>query len=209
MKLMVRSFFLSGIVSPISDPFGRGVYSYIRNTAQLACGHFTGEWKSQLFPPSDKEKGRPAIRWARITLLGHAIILVASIHFKLWLLPLVVSFGTCYGGGLMLLLNNAQHIGLRDNVRDFRLCCRTITLNPVLEFLYWRMNYHTEHHMYAAIPCYRLARVHELIKQDLPKCSQGVINTWLEIHAILKKQKADPSFQYSNPLPELSPADAR
>lgn len=43
-----------------------------------------------------------------------------------------------------------QHAGLSDNVPDFRLCCRTMILNPFFRFLYWHMNYHTEHHMYAA-----------------------------------------------------------
>ena len=61
--------------------------------------------------------------------------------------PVLITLAPFYGGGLQWLCNNTQHIGLQDDVPDFRLCCRTVILNPVVSFLYWRMNYHTEHHM--------------------------------------------------------------
>jgi len=72
-----------------------------------------------------------------------------------------------YGGWLFFLCNNTQHIGLQDHVPDFRLCCRTFALHPVTRFHYWQMNYHTEHHMYAAVPCYNLGKLHALIRHDL------------------------------------------
>jgi fatty acid desaturase len=201
MNLMVRHFFLHGIISPVGDAFGRGLYINISRTVRTARGRFVGEWEERLLPKSAPEKSKPAIAWARWMLAGHAAILAVAIYFKLWLLPVLISFSTCYGGGLLILLNNAQHIGLRDNVPDFRLCCRTVILNPLLSFLYWRMNYHTEHHMYAAIPCYRLARVHALIKHDLPECPKGLVATWFQIAGILKKQRENPSYQYDPPLP--------
>ncbi len=58
-----------------------------------------------------------------------------------------------YGLWRHWLCNNTRHIGLQDNVPDLRLCCRTIRLNPLVQFLYFHMNYHTEHHMYASVPC--------------------------------------------------------
>ena len=33
-------------------------------------------------------------------------------------------------------------------------------LNPLFDFLYWRMGWHIEHHMFAGIPCYNLAKLH-------------------------------------------------
>ena len=33
---------------------------------------------------------------------------------------------------------------------------RSIKLNPFTSFLYWRMNWHAEHHRYAGVPCYHL-----------------------------------------------------
>lgn len=40
------------------------------------------------------------------------------------------------------------------------------------------MNWHTEHHMYAAVPCYNLAELHEAIKHDLPPTPDGLVAVW-------------------------------
>ena len=73
-----------------------------------------------------------------------------------------------YGGWLFYLINNTQHAGLIDNSNDFRKSCRTIFLNPFLSFLYWKMNYHIEHHMYPGVPFYNLPKLHNAIYQSLP-----------------------------------------
>ena len=78
---------------------------------------------------------------------------------------------------MLFLCNNTQHVGLQDNVPDFRLCTRTILLNLVVRFLYWHMNFHIEHHMYAAVPCYNLGRLHEAIKHNLPRSPNGLLET--------------------------------
>jgi len=93
-------------------------------------------------------------------------------------------------------------VGLKDNVDDFRLCCRTFTLNPIVRFLYWQMNYHIEHHMYAAVPCYNLGKLHKMIEHDLPPTPKGLVGVWKEIDAILRRQLKDPSYQYEAPLPK-------
>jgi fatty acid desaturase len=124
-----------------------------------------------------------------------------SLYFGWWLLPVLITLAPFYGGGLQLLCNHTQHIGLQDNVDDFRLCTRTILLNPFVRFLYWHMNYHIEHHMYAAVPCYYLAKLHAAIKSDLPHCPNGLIEAWTEIIAILRKQKEDPAYQFVAKLP--------
>jgi fatty acid desaturase len=83
------------------------------------------------------------------------------------------------------------------------VCCRTFYLNPVLQFLYWHMNYHTEHHMYAGVPCYNLGRLHRRIRHEMPPCPRGLIQTWREIRDILRRQAEDPSYQH---FPSLPPA---
>jgi fatty acid desaturase len=195
MRLMVKHFFKQGFLNP------PGLRHAVRHSFRIARGRFCGDWELTLYPESDPGKRRPPMRWARTLLAGHALILIVSICFKLWLLPVLVTLGPFYGGWLFFLCNNTQHIGLQDNVPDFRLCCRTFTLNPVVEFLYWHMNYHTEHHMYAAVPCYRLGRLHQVIKHDMPPCPHGLIATWKEIAAIQKRQDEDPAYQFAAPLP--------
>jgi len=70
-----------------------------------------------------------------------------------------------------------------------------------VRFLYWHMNYHIEHHMYAAVPCYNLKKLHEQIKPDLPPSPVGLVQTWKIIIDLMKKQKADPSYQFVAQLP--------
>jgi fatty acid desaturase len=181
---------------------------YIRwsfgNTRRLAMGKLQGPWENALFPESNPDARRRLFNWARIVLAGHGAIIVVSVVMHWWLVPVLITLAPCYGGGLFWLCNNSQHIGLKDNVTDFRLCCRTITLNPFLSFLYFHMNYHTEHHMYAAVPCYNLKKLHRIIQADLPHCPRGLWETWTQIGAILERQKQDPSYQYVPELPTPS-----
>lgn len=194
MRLMVRHFFMLGFVNPM------GIWYCLRDTVRLARGKFRGEWETRLFPPGSPENER-VVNWARVLLAGHGVLFALSMYFHLWMIPVIVTFAPFYGGWLQFLCNNAQHIGLQDNVPDFRLCSRTILLNPVLRFLYWHMNYHIEHHMYAAVPCYRLGELHKVIRHDLPPCPHGLLATWREIAAIQRRQDENPSYQYQAPLP--------
>ena len=134
-------------------------------------------------------------------LIGHALLIAISLYAGLWLLPVLITLAPFYGGWLLFLCNNTQHVGLQDRVPDFRLCCRTFAVNPLVEFLYWHMNFHTEHHMYAAVPCYNLARLHRAVRHDLPPCPKGLRSTWKEIMAILKIQKTKPGYQHVAELP--------
>jgi fatty acid desaturase len=202
-KLTLGHFLARGVVNPI------GLFEALRNTVKASLGIRQGDWDRHLFPESDREQQRRWSNWARVLLLGHGLIVGVSCYYGFWLLPVVISLAPFYGGAIQSLCNNAQHIGLADNVPDYRLCCRTIYLNPVLQFLYWHMNFHTKHHMYAAVPCYNLAKLHALIKHDMPPCPRGLYQTWKQINEILQRQKVDPGYQYVAPRPARSqPADS-
>ena len=200
VKLTFSGFLKSAIVNPW------GFYARWKLIVRLSFGKLEGPEETVMFPKSDMEKRRELFNWARIQLVGHALIVGVSLYFGLWLVPVLITLAPAYGGWLLYLCNTTQHVGLTDNVPDFRLCCRTITLNPLVRFLYWHMNFHIEHHMYAAVPCYNLGKLHKLIKHELPHCPVGLFETWKEIITILKKQKTDPEYQY---VPELPmPSDA-
>jgi fatty acid desaturase len=189
IQITIKDFFNSSFVNP------SGIKWVVKNTLRMAQGRFEGDWELKLFPPDRPDKRLPAMQWATILLVGHAAILIGSILLKWWFLPVVTTFAPFYGGWLFFLCNNTQHVGLRDNTTDFRLCCRTFIPSPIVRFLYWHMNYHTEHHMYVGVPCYNLAKLHRLIEHDLPPAPLGLYATWMEISAILKKQKEDPTYQ--------------
>jgi fatty acid desaturase len=148
-------------------------------------------------------------------LIGHAIVLIAVVIAAIladprWLMiSLLINFPVFYAGWLFFLCNSTQHIGLQDNVSDFRLCCRTFLINPVVQFLYWHMNFHIEHHMYAAVPCYRLGELHRLIRHDLAPCPHGLVATWKQIAGIQKRQTREPNYQYVAPCPTAAPRSAK
>jgi fatty acid desaturase len=159
------------------------------------------EWVQSLFPLRSSNRARAFLRFERIILFGHLFIAIFALANGFWIIPLVITFPQMFGGWLQGLCNTAQHIGLKNKVTDFRLCSRTIYLNPILQFLYWHMNYHTEHHMFAAVPCYKLKKLHVLIKKEMPYCPNGLLETWQHISRILKEQKTNPEFQFEPILP--------
>lgn len=193
--LSLKGFLKCAFVNPV------GLWQTLSKTIRIARGKLQGPWENALFPALAVQEKRHLVRWARLLLLGHAIIILVSIVFHWWLLPVVITLAPFYGGWLHYLCNNSQHAGLQDNVPDFRLCCRTITLNPFLSFLYWHMQYHTEHHMYAAVPCYQLRKLHAVIRHNLPSCPHGLYATWKQIADILRQQRQDPAYQYIQELP--------
>jgi fatty acid desaturase len=195
VKMTLSAFLKYSFVNPW------GLVDTVKGIIRLSRGKLQGEWENALFPETAVNSRRRLFTWARILLIGHTLLIVVSIATGLWLLPVLITLAPFYGGWLLFLCNNTQHIGLSDEVEDYRLCCRTVILNPFVSFLYWRMNYHTEHHMYAAVPCYNLAKLHREIESDLPHCPVGLYEAWKGIIAILKKQQVDPQYEYAPELP--------
>jgi len=56
--------------------------------------------------------------------------------------------------------------------------------------------------MFAAVPCYKLGRLHRAIRHDLPPTPKGIVATWKEIADIQFRQKRDPDYQYIPSLPD-------
>ena len=194
-QLTLKSFLRSAFINPWD------FWYRFTHHLRLSRGLLRGDWEQYLFPPTAAAQRRRLFAFARWTLLGHALIVGVSLYMGWWLLPILTTFAPFYGGCLQYLCNNTQHAGLQDNVSDWRLCTRTFLTNPIVQFLYWHMNFHIEHHMYAAVPCYNLGRLHRLIRHDLPPTPVGLWATWREIIAILQRQKADPKYQYVAELP--------
>jgi len=199
VEITLTNFYRSALINPW------GLVNRWKGIIRLSRGQLTEGWEQILFPATDPAKQRRLFNWARTLLVGHGLLVAISLYFGFWLLPVLITFAPFYGGWLLFLCNNTQHVGLQDNVPDFRLCTRTIILNPVVQFLYWHMNFHIEHHMYAAVPCYHLAELHRTIAADLPPSPVGLWATWREIITILRKQKLDATYQYVPPVPTQAP----
>ncbi|MCJ8331950.1 MAG: fatty acid desaturase [Lentisphaeria bacterium] len=170
-------------------------------------GLWSEVWCEKLFSRFTDQDKKEIRNYSRIYLAGHAIIIIASLATGQWMIPIIVCLGNFTGGWVGFLTGGPQHAGLQDNVNDFRLSCRTYTCNKFFQFLYWNMNYHIEHHMYAAVPCYNLPKLHEAVKEYLPPCHNNLMDTWSEIRGIEQKQKDDPHYQFVQALPELQPGN--
>jgi fatty acid desaturase len=196
IRLVVKDWLRAGFVD-----FGL-VWFKIKEVVRESRGIYRGEWEEHLFPAADPDRRKAPTRWGRVLLGGHLAIVLISVLKGWWMIPVVVTLAPFYGAWLFFLCNSTQHIGMQDHVSDFRLCCRTFTTNPVFQFLYWHMNFHIEHHMYAAVPCYRLGKLHRTIQSDLPPCPHGLVATWREIAAIQTAQEEDPDYKFTPRLPD-------
>jgi len=204
--LLPQTFTLAGFLkTAFVDPVR--MFGAIKSSLRYARGRLDKGWESYLLA---RDPVRYSVfRWGRILLAGHGAITLVSIYYGYWIIPVVVSFTPLYGAWLIILCNGPQHAGLKDKVPDFRLNTRTMYLNPVVQFLNWYMNFHADHHMYAAVPCYNLRRLHDAIKHDLPPATNGLFATWREMIEIQRRQEAEPGYQYVQPLPgagQASPA---
>lgn len=199
---------LADVLATVVNPFL--LLREIRSRLRSACGRLNGDWQRALL--DGRERRHAVFRWSRVLLLGHLTIAVVSLAYGLWIVPVVVSCTPAYGRTLQFLLNSTQHIGMRDHVSDFRQNCRTMIVNPVFRFLYWHMNWHIEHHMYAGVPCYRLKRLHELIRHELPEPSRGLLGTWFEIIYAQYRQRREPGWCLQPEIPgegsDVRPAPA-
>jgi fatty acid desaturase len=170
-----------------------GFFSNLKNTVFLAFGMLEGEWEHRLFD-SDPQNRRNLFNWARILLIGHTILAAVFIYTGLWPLLFLVTFAGFSAMWFANMFTIPQHIGLKPNVPDFRVCCRTMILNRFCRFFYWNMNYHIEHHMYPSVPFYNLPLLHEAIKSDLPVPTKGLIANWKHLLPVMQKQIKQPGF---------------
>ena len=195
VEITLKSFLTTAFVNPL------GLLARYKSWILLSGERLENDWQRILFPEHKPARRRELFNWARILLVGHTLLVAQAFFTGWWMLPVLITLAPFYGSMLFFLCNNTQHVGLQDEVADFRLCTRTIYLNPIVQFLYWHMNYHIEHHTYAGVPCYKLARLHRAIKHELPYTANGLAETWSIIITILRRQKREPSYQFVPDLP--------
>jgi fatty acid desaturase len=167
-----------------------------------ALGIRTPEAKS-VVPP--EEHGR--MFWsARVVLLVHAAVIAASICFGTWVPVLLITLPRFYGGWLFWLYALTQHAGLAQDVWDHRMVCRSVKLNPVNSFLFMRMEYHTEHHMFPNVPFHALPKLNRLVAEDWPKTYHGLWDVLTELFPVLWRQRKDVAVEIRHVLPRKRPA---
>ena len=110
-----------------------------------------------------------ARREARLMLALYALAgLTIPIHllWTLWLLPILI------GQPALRLYLLAEH-GDCPRVANMFENTRTTFTTGLIRFLAWNMPYHTEHHVFPAVPFHRLPDLHRLMKAELRVTAQG------------------------------------
>ena len=144
-----------------------------------------------------------AILYSRIYVGIWLAIILWSILSASWLPVLFFLLPKYYGRTLHKLVSFTQHAGLARNIKDHRLTTREMYLNPVLSFLYWKMEYHLTHHMFPTVPSYNLDKLHNHIKDQLPRTNEGLIDAYKEIIPAIIKQSKEEDYFLKKDIPQL------
>lgn len=157
------------------------------------------EWLNALHEDQPEEH-RKSIMWSRILLLFHGAVVVISLLTGYWVFALIITASPFIANWGAYAVGMTQHCGLKENDTDFRKSVRSIKINPLAEFLYWRMNWHTEHHMFAGVPCYNLKKLYLEIADQMPE-PRTLWGAWQEMWETWERQKTDPDYYFDTPVP--------
>ncbi len=157
--------------------------------------------EKEYIPASENKK----VFWeARVYLLIILAVIGACVYAGSLLPAMFIFLPSFYGAFVVITFGITQHLGLYEDVLDHRLNTRTIYMNPILRFLYWNMNYHTEHHMFPMVPYHALSKLHAEMKDDCPAARPSLWSALKEVITALRKQKNDPAYVVVKPLPSTA-----
>ncbi|HXQ80933.1 MAG TPA: NADH:ubiquinone reductase (Na(+)-transporting) subunit F [Opitutaceae bacterium] len=185
--------------------FGLPVYPrYFKHIVMHSFGRMGADEKT-FIPESEFPK---IYRRARVYVLVYASVVGLAIYTRSILPLLYVGLPNLFGAWLATVYGLTQHAGLAENVLDHRLNCRTVHMNLVNRYLYWNMNYHTEHHMFPLVPYHALPRLHELVRDDMPAAYPSTLAAWREIIPAVLRQVKDPTYCVKRRIPPPRPRKA-
>ena len=109
---------------------------------------------------------------------------IATGTFDLLLLYWVVP--RLAGEPFLRLIRVAEHTGAAESP-DLLQNTRTVRTHPLLNFLFWNMPYHAEHHLLPSLPFHALPRLHRAVAPKLGHVSTG----YWSVHRVLLRQLLD------------------
>ena len=182
-------------------PFGN--LAYIKNDISFEVIKHSFGIETKVMKECIPDKAKPkSILISRIYVVIWLSVISYSLYINSWLPALYFVLPHFYGKTLHKLVAFTQHAGLARDVKDLRLSARDMHLNPILSFLYWKMEYHCVHHMFPTVPSYNLKRLHNHVKNQLPKANSGLIDAYKDIIPTLLKQKKDSKYSFPVSLPD-------
>jgi fatty acid desaturase len=170
----------ASLLTTIYDKIYALFIPYERNTRR-------GVWHRYVYTNATPEERREAYWINAVQLACHGLLAILALASGHWFLIVVVTMPLFYGGKWYhTWIHDTMHVGRQPETDDFRLCCRSVKLDPFSSFLYWHMEFHVEHHTFPGIPCYNLKRFHQLTQEHWDK-PQTLIDAWREMDQRSKK----------------------
>ncbi len=158
-------------------------------------------WEQFVLQRASAKDRRKVYRFAVFLLISHVLFVavciglsVAGVVPGLWFLPVLITFAPFYHPGFHgAMCGTHQHTACEANHPDFRISCGSTRLDPLSSFLYWHMEYHIEHHMFAAIPCYNLKAFRAYVADQMPPLNSSLPRL-RALHRLCKEKYG--SWQY-------------
>lgn len=139
-------------------------------------------WQRYCYEQSSKNERVNAYVTRLSQFSFHVLFAVFAIATGHWFLIVVVTLPGFYGGRWYhKLVHDPMHVGKEPETDDFRTCCRSVRVDPFTSFMFWHMEWHTEHHAYAAIPCYNLKKFHQQTREHW-EVPQSLGEAWREMN---------------------------
>jgi fatty acid desaturase len=167
-------------------------------------------WRNRLFgvvrrargiiiePFIRKEEEARVIRESRLHVLGYVAIALVSLVvgswavLTFWLLPMLLT------KPIHQLQNTIEHLGL-SHENDIMENTRSTRANALQRWLCWQMPYHTAHHIFPAVPFWKLRDLNDRIEE---KAGDVHRMGWLEFQLeVIGKLMAKDESQY--PMDEV------
>ncbi len=139
----------------------------------------------QVSPAKDLPK---MIRNARLMLLAYGLLgyLIVGLG-QAWLLWYLV-LPRLLGAPVMLMFTLIQHVEMAEDSPSIVDSTRSFETNWLGRFLYCNMNCHIEHHVYLAVPFYKLPQLGAALADQLPQPDPGFWRTnWQVLVVVLKR----------------------
>lgn len=133
-------------------------------------GYHLDIWEKFILEKASQKEKKEIYQFAVLSLVFHVLFVIACILSGYWFLIVLTTLAPFYGPGVHgFMCGIHQHACCEANNPDFRISCGDAILDPISSILFWHMEYHIEHHMFAGIPCYNLKKFSRFAAAQLPE----------------------------------------
>ena len=149
-------------------------------------------------PPDDLPL---TVRNARLFLALYAAVVTWSVAAWSPLPGVMLILPRVLGEPMHGVLRTLQHGGLETGVADHRRTARSMYVSWPMQWIYFNMNFHIEHHMYPMVPFHALPQLHAEIKDQLPAPTRGIRAGMLEVTRTMRRQRREPGYTLPDRVP--------